>query len=412
MDAAYPLVIDESNQTPELPDELPPPSGEDIRPDSFAVTTGFLRSGTAPLDIPRSPPGPPLSYEEADMEAHRFFASLAGDRDVTHYDDPVEHVRFNGLMILYSAEAADAFETFLVRMPEPRVAVWRELITGGASSEAFGPLTLAERLDEKQVEEALVAGRKQRIINLSVALVVLVAIGGGLALGWQVLNQDEARTQGTLRFETSDEPPEVAAVEGGPPVSEPAITAALTETVAILAGDGSLEDRITVAPFSSFPHPPGSLRASLFQYAGSGHVMVVGPTGFVDDSCLRISVVTSDLRPLDTITHGPCTDPVGRNPSVGCVGPDAVLLDLIIPDGEVGLPEGGTGFADAVRLQLVADGGADYELLTIRGTIEVDIGSEVVIPRFGGNIGETITFDLGADRIGSCTLTGDFPDSR
>ncbi len=313
-------------------------------------------------------------------------------------------------MILYSAEAADAFETFLARMPQPRVEVWRDLIAGGASSEAFGPLTLAERLDERQVEEAMVEGRKQRIVNLAMAVVALAVVAGGLGVGWTILTDEETRSRGALQFANTDEPPEVAAVTGGTPSTEPAVTVALTETVALLTGDAPPEDRITVAPFASFPFPPGALRASLFQYAGSGHVVVVGPPGFVDTACLRVSVVTSDLRPLDTVTHGPCIDPIGRTPAVGCLGTDAVLLDLVFPDGAVNLPEGGTGFADAVRLQLVADGGDQYELLTIRATIEVDVDSGVVIPRFGGQIGDEITFDLGADRVGTCTLTGEFPD--
>ena len=371
--------------------------------------SGFLRAGEGVLDVPRTDPGPEYSCDQADAEAHRFFAALAGGRDTTFHDDPVEFVRANGLMILYSAEAADAFETFLARMPAPRLESWRDLIAGGASSETFGPLTLAERLDEQQVEDALVAGRKQRIINLTLAAVVLLVVAGGLGVGWTVLTEENDRSQGAFQFADTDEPPEVAAITGGAPFTESAVTAALADTVALLVGDGPPEDRITVAPFASYPYPPGALRASLFQYAGSGHVAIVGPPGFVDSACLRASVVTSDLRPLDTITHGPCVDPIGRTPTVGCLGADAILLDLVIPDGEVNLPEGGTGFADAVRLQLVADGGEQFELLTIRGTIEVDIGSDVVIPRFGGAIGEEITFDLGADRVGSCTLTGEFP---
>ena len=158
-----------------------------------------------------------------------------------------------------------------------------------------------------------------------------------------------------------------------------------------------------------FPYPPGSIGASLFQYANSGHVALVGPAGFTDDACLRVSVVTEELRPLDTVTHGPCVETIGRDATVGCIGDTAILLALDIPTGEVALPEGGNGFADAIRLQLVADGAPDYEVLTVRGTIEVDPDSEIVIPRFGGQIGETIMFDTGAGRSGTCTLTGDFP---
>lgn len=393
----------------ELPDQLPPPTGDEIQPDSFASRTGFLRAGSTPLNLPRLPAGAPLSYGDADEAAHHFLAALAQGRELVAHADPVEHARSNGLMILYSAEAAEAFETILARMPEPRQAAWRDLIAGGASSEAFGPLTLQEHLDERQVDDALAAGRKQRIINLVVAAILVVVVGGGGFFAYGRFLTEDQRTQGALQFADTGDAPEIAAVEGGPPITEAAVTAALTDTVAVLAGDGPVENRITTAAFSDFPYPPGSMRASLFQYAGSGHIVVVGPAGFTEDACLRASVVTSDLRPLDTVTNGPCADPIGRQAVVGCVGPSAILLDLQVPEGEVELPEGGTGFADAVRIQLVADGGDRYETLTLRGTIQVDPSSGVVIPRFGGAVGDDVTFDLGADRVGTCTLTGQFP---
>ncbi len=309
-------------------------------------------------------------------------------------------------MILYSEIAADAFETFLARMSPAKVDVWRDLIAGGARSEAFGPLTLQERLDERSVEHALVAGRKQRVINLVVAALVVLVVGGGLAAGWRTLSNRDQRTRGALQFSQTDETPAEAAVLGGPPVVEPALTVALSETVAVLAGNEPLADRVTDAAFSTFAFPPGALGASLFEYAGTGHVVIVGPVGFSDLACLRVSVVTSDLRPLDTVTHGPCSEPVGRPAVVGCAGPSAILLGLDIASGEVDLPEGGTGFADAVRLQMIGDRPDEYEVLTVRGTISVDPDAGIVIPRFGGATGEQITFDIGSGRSGTCTLTG------
>ena len=312
-------------------------------------------------------------------------------------------------MMLFSEGVAQVFETHLARMPDDLEARWRDLIAGGARSEAFGPLTLQERLDERQVEAALVAGRRQRIVNLLVSVVVIAAVGAGAWWGWQEFGPGEERTRGALQFADSDESAETAAVAGGPPVAEPALSAALIDPVSVLAGDGPVADRVTAAPFVRFPYPPGAIGASLFQYANSGQVALIGPSGFPEDACLRVSVVTSDLRPLDTVTHGPCAEPIGRDATVGCFGDTALLLALDIPSGEVELPEGGVGFADAVRIQLIADGGDEYEVLTIRGTIEVDIESDVVIPRFGGRVGETITFDIGAGRVGTCELTGDFP---
>ena len=394
----------------ELPDQLPPATEEEIQPDSFTVTTGFLRAGAGPIELPVASEGPVYTAAEADDAAHAFFAALAGDRELEHHiADPVEHVRANGLMLLFSEDARERFDTHLARMPDDPLARWQDLIAGGARSEAFGPLTLQERLDERQVEAALVAGRRQRLVNSLVGVVVLAVLAGAGWWAYQTFGVEEKRAQGALQFDATDEAPGVAAAVGGEPVAEPALTVTLAETVAVLAGDAPVADRVTTAPFAAYPYPPGALAASLFHYAGSGHVVVVGPTGFVDRACLRASVVTSGLRPLDTVTHGPCAEPVGRTPVVGCLGATAILLAIEIPAGEVVLPEGGSGFADAVRLQMVADGAPEYEVLSVRSTIAVDPDSDVVIPRFGGEVGEELTFDVGGGKVGTCTLTGDLP---
>jgi hypothetical protein len=407
---AYPSGIDdendEFNELSEIPEE---DDSLEIHPDPFKVTTGFLRAGDEERVPPPAEDGPEWTYDEADREAHLFLRSVAGGREAGEFHtNPVEHARLSGLMILFSEDVQESFETYLARMPDPRAEAWRDLIAGGASSEAFGPLTLEEKLDAEQVDEALQQGRKQRTVNLALSAVVLaVMLAGGVYLYSEVFASDE-RTEGAFQFDALGQTPEVAALTGGPPVAEPALTAALTTTVAVAAGDGPEAERITVAPFSVYPYPPGAIRASLFQYAGSGHVVFVGPDGFVDDVCLRASVVTSDLRPLDTVTFGSCQQPVGREPSVGCIGSSAVLLDLVVPSGEVALPEGGSGFADQVRVQLIGDDAA-YEVLSLRGTIEVSADDAVTVPSFGGEVGDELTFDLSADRIGTCTITGDLP---
>ncbi|MEZ5244004.1 MAG: hypothetical protein R2707_02830 [Acidimicrobiales bacterium] len=381
----------------------------EIRPDPFMVTSGFLRAGNQPNVPPNAAVGPPWTFDEADERAHEFLTAVAGERTMPEYlDDPVEHARANGLMLLFSDEVMASFETYLARMPQPRVEAWRDLIAGGASSEAFGPLTLQEQLDERQVAEALQKGRKQRTVNLAVGAVVLLLVLVGVVVAWNTFFVEEARTEGAFQFTGQDEPPEVAARSGGPPIAVEALTVALADPVSVAAGSGAEADRIVVAPFADFPFTPGEIRASLFEYAGSGHVVFVGPDGFTDTACLRASVVTSDLRPLDTVTSGPCGQPVGRPATIGCLGPGAVLLDLEIPPGEVPLPEGGSGFADAVRVQVIGDDPA-YEVLTLRGTIAVGGDDPVVVPRFGGEVGDEIEFDLSGGRVGTCTITGDLP---
>lgn len=357
-------------------------------------------------------PGEVWSYEEADLRAHEFLVALAGNRDISEYvEDPVEHARVNALMLLFNDEVAAAFETYLARMPAPRAQAWLELISGGVSADVFGPLTLQEHLDERQIGTLLRAARKRRIVSalLTVAVITVLLVGGVVL--WNQLTSEESRRVGGLNFGVLDDSPNEAALIGGPPLVEPSLTAVLSATVAVLAGNEPLAERLESAPENSFAYSPGALSATVFQYAGSGHVLFVGPAGFVDSSCLRASVVTADLRPLDVVTSGPCQDPVGRVPTIGCVGPTAVLMDLRVPNGTVDLPEGGSGFADAVRVQLVGNDDR-FELLSIVGTIEVAADESVVVPRFGAAPGDELIFDFGAGQVASCTVTGDLPQQR
>lgn len=375
-----------------------------------------MSSDDDPVELPRAEQGPEYGYAEADAQAHMFLAALAGGRQTEHRDDPIEHVNHNALLMLFSHEATEAFETFLERMPGPRRHAWAELLSGGLSSEAFGPLTLAERQDERQLARAMIAARRTLVVNTILGVLVAAAVVAGGWLGYRTWFAEETRTAGAIRLAdpfgpgAGDDTAE-GEIPGGSPLADPALTASISETIALLSGDGPVADRIVVPPLDALPYPPGSLKASLFEYAGDGYAAVVGPAGFAGAACLRVSVVTADLRPLDTVSHGPCEDTagetVGRVPEVACLGPTALLLGIDIPSGVVELPEGGSGFADAVRIQLVADPGTDYELLTMRGTIEVPADSETVIPRFGGASGDTVVFELGDGEsvsTGECTL--------
>lgn len=368
-----------------------------------------MRAGRARRVVPTVLDGPVWSHEESDRYAHEFLLAVAGDRDVYEYiEDPVEHARVNSLMLLFNEEVTEAFETLLARMPEPRAEAWRDLISGGVSAEVFGPLTLQEQLDERRIGEHLRAARNARIISAAVIAVVLAALVLGAVAAWTAFIEGDERTGGRLDFGQLSGASNEAALEGGPPVVEPSLVATLSTTVALLAGDGPISERVADVPAGSLPYPPGALQATVFQYAGSGHVLFAGPAGFAEDSCLRASIVTGDLRPLDVVTAGPCQDPVGRPATIGCSGPTAVLLDLRAPDGVVELPEGGSGFAERVRVQLV---GHDprYETLSLRATIGVGSRDEVVVPRFGAAPGDVLQFDFGSGRIAACTVTGDLP---
>ena len=195
-------AIDEHDDEERLLAPVPPnETDEDIRPDEFASTTGFLRSGTEDRRLPRYEEGPPWSYDEADARAHEFLAVLTTDRPVEHHDDPggARPVEWADDLVRQGGERG-------VRHPAgphagTRVEAWVDLMSGGASSEAFGPLTLQEKLDEHQVDEALQAGRKQRMVNLVMAAVVAVVVVGGGIVAWTLLSGADDRTEGALQFD-------------------------------------------------------------------------------------------------------------------------------------------------------------------------------------------------------------------
>ena len=62
-----------------------------------------------------------------------------------------------------------------------------------------------------------------------------------------------------------------------------------------------------------------------------------------------------------------------------------------------------------MRIQSLTDEVEGHEVVSVRATISVPVDSDVVIPRFGGEIGAAVAFDLGDERRGTCELTGDFP---
>lgn len=366
-----------------------------------------MRTGDAGRQLLAAPDGPMWSYEEAEEHAHGFLVQLSGNRDINFFsEDAVEHARLNAMMLLFNDEVLAVFETYLRRMPKPRADAWRELISGGVSAEVFGPLTLQEKLDERRLEAHIRSARNGRIVFALVVIALLGAIATAGFLYWEAFFQSTNERAGVLNFTPVTAPSNDAALQGGPPVVEAALTTSLDNSIAVLAGDAPLAERVVDAPGGSFPYPAGALGATLFQYAGSGHVLFVGPSGFVQQSCLRASVVTSALRPFDVVSHGPCAEPVGRPAIVGCLGSTALLLNLQVPNGAVELPEGGIGVAQSVRVQLIGSQ-EGYETLSLRSTISVGATDEVAVPRFGAVPGEELSFDLGNGKQGTCIITGD-----
>ena len=83
------------------------------------------------------------------------------------------------------------------------------------------------------------------------------------------------------------------------------------------------------------------------------------------------------------------------------------MLDLVIPEGNVNLSEGGTASVAAVRVWVVGSDPA-FERNNISAQISVPDGAQIKVPTFGGASGATVSFDVsaptGAPLVGTCTL--------
>jgi len=412
-------------------DPLQPPESQDL-PQRASTEPGLkvssslrerratffrIRSDTgSPVEDLEIEPGRRWTESEANRQIRTFLIRLAGDRKLTHRSDPVELVRENDLMLLFGPEEEEAFARLALRFPDETVAVWATLLSGGDRSEAFGPRSRAERRDEAVIAHALRLGMRKRIAS---TILLVGLLGGGVVFGRTLLESDPVdRVDRSLRFAVVEEPgaeteTDEDRIAGGQPVAEPVLVAVADRPVAVLRGDAPIAERIIVGvPDSALPIRRGSLSASVFEHAG-GQVALVGPEGWVESSCVRVSVVTDRLRPLDTVIYeGPgATCPAGlagRMAEVTCIGDAGLILAIRIPQGEVSLVEGGTGWAEAVRFgveETVSPTGR-WETLALRGTISVPLGADAVaVPRFGGGSGDELTLDLGTDASGQRTAT-------
>jgi hypothetical protein len=102
---------------------------------------------------------------------------------------------------------------------------------------------------------------------------------------------------------------------------------------------------------------------------------------------------------------------VGRPARVTCSGRRVLVLAVDIPQGEVSLIEGGSGWAETIRfgLETATEPASRWETLAVRGSITVaEEGMSVAVPRFGGAPGDVVTVDLGSGSagpfVGDCTL--------
>lgn len=393
------------------------------RPDDarlFEDTRGFFRAraegdASAALDALVAP-GPPLDHAAANRLTRLFLDVLADGRPMEiDLPDTLEHAERNNLLLLFGPDEQARFERLYARMPDDLVDAWRSALRGGDPRDSFGPLTAQERLDAKRIDADLRAGRRRRLVQVIAGIVVLVAAIGGV-LWWRGRDDGGTAAVGEIAFgETVDRSGDLRA--GPAPVVEKALVARLDRVVALRTGTGDVASRIVLdPPATDLPQPPGAIAATLFRYNGSGQVVLVGPPGWTTKACLQVSVVSASLRAFDTAfvetSPGACGKDraFGRNATIGCADPKAstIMLDLVIPEGEVTLAEGGNGSVAAVRVSLLGTNPA-YERADLGAEIAVAGGSAVKVPAFGGAKGTSVSFDVsastGAPLVGSCTLT-------
>jgi len=378
----------------------------------------FRRSGgrASPVAGLPAPAGGRWTEEEADRQIRAFLVRLAGDRELVHRDDPVELLQDNDLLLLFGPEEETAFADLALRFPDGTVTRWATLLSGGNRSEAFGPRSRSERRDEASLLREFQVGLRKRALGAVILMVLLVLVGYGARM--VLVDAPEDRSDRALRFTSGggsgggDE--YRGRVEGGPPVAEPGLVGVADTVVAVLRGEGPVEGRIRLdVPAGDLPVRPGSLLATVFEHRG-GQVAIVGPEGWWVGRCVRATVATGTLRPLDVVVHeagtGACPDGLGgRVARVTCAGPEVLMLAVDIPQGEVELDEGGLGWAEVIRFGVEAAPGAEsqWETLAVRGAIAVaepEGGGGISVPAFGGAAGDVVGVEVGG-ATGDCTLS-------
>jgi hypothetical protein len=389
--------------------------------DLFADLRGFFRARRAgggakePLTTLVVAPGPAFDDDEARAETRRMLDILADGRPTEDHAEPLEYAQRNGLLLLIGPAEERYLRPLFARMPAAMASEWREALRGGGAVAVFGEDRAGDDgFDVDRVDADLDAGGSRRRMLTIVGAAALVVLVGLVAALLVLRGGDDDETTGAIQFEsvgTNTQGPEQR--DGPPPAVEKALLVRLDRPVAVRAGAGDVQDRIVLEPpATDLPVAPAAIAATLFRYNGHGQVVLVGPSGWLTNACIQVSVISAGLRPFDTSkyegTPGACGPGVfGRAPVVGCVGADTIMLDLVIPEGEVGLAEGGTAAVAAVRA-LVVGHTAGYERISVNGQITVASGTEVKVPTFGGPAGATVRFDVsppsGAPVAGTCTL--------
>ena len=354
--------------------------------------------------------GSQWTESEADKRIREFLMRLAGDRDLIHDSNPVELARKNDLLLLFGPEEEKLFAKLAVRFPPETLRVWTDLLGGGDSSESFGPRSRAERQDEKAIALSIKkAFRRRAITYLGLIGVILIAIFFFRRLANEgIINE----TNQALRFASqgSEVTLEGAKENFGAPIVELALVSRIDLLVALQEGEGPVEDRVRqTVPANLLDVQPGEIIATVFGYNSGGQVALIGPQGWLTEACIRVSVTDDRFRPFDVVvfelTEGMCSQEVtGRKVSPTCLGEQTLIIPLYIPQGEVIHSEGGSGWAEMIRIGYEMDA-PGWETLAIRGTISVDAREgQTEIPLFSGEIGEELVINFNDSSSGNCIL--------
>ena len=366
------------------------------------------QSGT--LDSLNLEAGTQWTEKEADKRIREFLIRLAGDRELVDELNPVEFARKNDLLLLFGPEEEELFAKLAVRFPPETLQVWAELLGGGDSSDSFGPRSRAERQDEKAIALSIKKAFRRRTLTFLVVVgVVVFAVLFFRRLADEGIVDDSSNA---LRFasQESETSFEGEIADYGPPIVEPNLVAFADLLVALQEGEGSPEDRVRqVVPENILKVQPGEIMATVFGYNSGGQVALIGPEDWLSEACVRVSATDDEFRPFDVVvfelTQGLCSEELsGRKVSPTCLGKSLLIVPLYIPQGEVTHPEGGSGWAEMIRVgyEMSVPG---WETLALRGTIAVGAQEgKTEIPLFSGKIGDELTISFDELNTGSCTL--------
>jgi len=366
------------------------------------------QSGT--LDSLNLEAGSQWTEKEADKRIREFLIRLAGDRELVDESNPVEFARKNDLLLLFGPEEEELFAKLAVRFPPETLQVWAELLGGGDSSDSFGPRSRAERQDEKAIALSIKKAFRRRTLTFLVVVgVVVFAVLFFRRLADEGIVDDSSNA---LRFasQESETSFEGEIADYGPPIVEPNLVAFADLLVALQEGEGSPEDRVRqVVPENILKVQPGEIIATVFGYNSGGQVALIGPEGWLSEACVRVSATDDEFRPFDVVvfelTQGLCSEELsGRKVSPTCLGESLLIVPLYIPQGEVTHPEGGSGWAEMIRVgyEMSVPG---WETLALRGTIAVGAQEgQTEIPLFSGKIGDELTVIFDELNTGNCTL--------